>query len=424
MEYSKKDIKIELPEDVKFIIGKLGAAGHEAYAVGGCIRDSLLKRKPDDWDITTNALPREVKACFKRTVDTGIEHGTVTVILKDKKNGGLSGYEVTTYRIDGEYKDGRHPEGVTFTPSLREDLKRRDFTVNAMAYNDETGLVDEFEGISDLNAKVIRCVGDPDERFDEDALRILRAVRFAAQLGFVIDKDTEAAILRHAENLKNVSKERIQTELTKLLCSANPYMIKDVKRLSMGPYICKGFENTDIESFCEAAKRLGLKAVSVKERHVRYGLLLAGADKKSARGFLRELKLDNDTINSASVLAENLLRPVKADRYEIKKLTQKIGRGLMGELLELKKKLFEGGVSSYMKACSESIEEVKYIYDDIEAHNEPIFLKELAVKGADLIALGENEGPRIGKTLSDMLEEVLKHPENNEKSYLINKFFF
>lgn len=422
MAHINKCGKIVLPGDVRYIIRKLQESGFEAYAVGGCVRDSLIGRKPDDWDITTNALPGQVKSCFKRTVDTGIEHGTVTVILKDRENGKLSGYEVTTYRIDGAYKDGRHPENVTFTPSLKEDLRRRDFTVNAMAYNDSAGLVDEFEGISDLREKIIRCVGNPDERFDEDALRILRAVRFAAQLGFIIDRNTENAILGHAENLKNISKERIQTELTKLLCSANPQMIRDVRRLGMGPYICKGFEAVNIDVFCEAAKGLGLSTVPSGERHVRYALLLAGMDKKSVQMILRDLKLDNDTVNKASVLAENIFRPVKADRYEIKKLTQKIGRELSRELFELKSKLFESGVSCYTDRCSERIESVKEIYEDIEARNEPVFLKELAVKGADLIALGENEGPCIGRTLSAMLEEVLKHPENNIKSYLIEKF--
>ena len=184
---------IQLPEDVRFIIHTLQDAGHEAYAVGGCVRDSLLSRTPDDWDITTSARPEETKALFRRTIDTGIQHGTVTVMLK--KNG----YEVTTYRVDGEYEDGRHPKEVIFTANLIEDLKRRDFTINAMAYNEESGLVDAFSGKKDLEEGIIRCVGDADERFTEDALRIMRAVRFSAQLGFFMEEKTKTAIRGHAE---------------------------------------------------------------------------------------------------------------------------------------------------------------------------------------------------------------------------------
>ncbi|MCR5624809.1 MAG: CCA tRNA nucleotidyltransferase [Lachnospiraceae bacterium] len=215
MENLTLDKRIKMPDDVISIIKTLNKAGFEAYAVGGCVRDCLLKREVNDWDITTIAEPYEVKRLFKRTIDTGLQHGTVTVLL----NG--SGYEVTTYRVDGEYTDGRHPKEVTFTKSLTEDLKRRDFTINAMAYNDETGIIDEFDGISDLENKVIRCVGNPDERFTEDYLRIMRAVRFSAQLGFEIEEKTLAAIKNHTEGLKNVSWERIRVELTKLITSDN-----------------------------------------------------------------------------------------------------------------------------------------------------------------------------------------------------------
>ncbi|MCC8018111.1 MAG: polynucleotide adenylyltransferase, partial [Lachnospiraceae bacterium] len=171
-------MKIRLPDKVSFIIEELQSAGFEAYAVGGCVRDSVLGRTPQDWDITTSAKPEQVKALFRYTIDTGIQHGTVTVMLEHE------GFEVTTYRIDGEYEDARHPKSVTFTSDLLEDLKRRDFTINAMAYNDETGFVDAFDGLGDLERGVVRCVGAAEDRFREDALRMLRAVRFAAQLGF------------------------------------------------------------------------------------------------------------------------------------------------------------------------------------------------------------------------------------------------
>ena len=206
----------EIPQKVEIIINILEKAGYEAYAVGGCVRDALLGRTPNDWDITTSAKPEQVKALFHRTVDTGIAHGTVTVLLEKE------GFEVTTYRVDGEYEDGRHPKEVTFTACLEEDLKRRDFTINAMAYNPRKGLVDLFEGQKDLENKVIRCVGDPLERFTEDALRIMRAVRFSAQLGFSLEEETRKVLSVLAPNLKHVSAERIQVELIKLLVSPHP----------------------------------------------------------------------------------------------------------------------------------------------------------------------------------------------------------
>ena len=198
-----ESININLPEDVKKIIRTIEENGFEAYAVGGCVRDSILGREPDDWDITTSARPEQVKSFFKKTIDTGIKHGTVTVMINHV------GYEVTTYRIDGEYKDGRHPESVEFSAKLVDDLKRRDFTINAMAYNESHGFVDEFNGISDLNNKVIRCVGDSVERFSEDALRMMRAIRFSAQLGFEIEQSTYNAIVKLAPSIKQVSMERV-----------------------------------------------------------------------------------------------------------------------------------------------------------------------------------------------------------------------
>ena len=201
-------MKITLPYKVEQIIRTIQGAGFDAYAVGGCIRDSILGRTPSDWDITTSARPEEVKKLFPRTVDTGIRHGTVTVMIQKE------GFEVTTYRIDGEYEDSRHPKEVTFTANLTEDLKRRDFTVNAMAYNDKEGLIDVFGGMKDIEEKIIRCVGEAAERFSEDALRVMRAVRFSAQLGYTIDEKTKDAIKELAPTLKNISAERIQTEGT------------------------------------------------------------------------------------------------------------------------------------------------------------------------------------------------------------------
>ena len=215
-------MRIQLPVKVDNIIKTLEAAGYEAFAVGGCIRDSVLGRTPQDWDITTSAKPQDVKRLFSHTIDTGIQHGTVTVMLEHE------GFEVTTYRIDGEYEDARHPKEVTYTVNLLEDLKRRDFTINAMAYNESRGLVDAFDGMGDLQKKVIRCVGNPKERFTEDALRMLRALRFAAQLGFEVEEQTFAAIRELAQTIEKISAERIQTELVKLLTSDHPELMREV----------------------------------------------------------------------------------------------------------------------------------------------------------------------------------------------------
>ena len=197
---------IVLPEKVKYLIDTIMEAGYEAYAVGGCIRDSILGRKPNDWDITTSASPQQIKSLFKRTIDTGLQHGTVTVLLEQE------GFEVTTYRVDGKYEDGRHPSSVTYTVDLKEDLKRRDFTINAIAYNDREGLVDAFGGVKDIEDKVIRCVGDPRERFQEDALRMMRAVRFSAQLGYAIEEGTLKAISGLSASLRRSEERRVGKE--------------------------------------------------------------------------------------------------------------------------------------------------------------------------------------------------------------------
>ena len=220
-------VQIQIPDSVQFIIRTIEEAGFEAYAVGGCVRDSILGRVPDDWDITTSAKPEDIKQLFRHTIDTGIQHGTVTVLIKKEC------YEVTTYRIDGEYEDSRHPKEVNFTPLLSEDLKRRDFTINAMAYNEKSGIVDLFGGQEDLHNGIIRCVGEPRERFKEDALRIMRAVRFSAQLGYDIEERTAEAIKDLAHTLGRISVERIQVELVKLLVSDHPEYVQKLYEMGL-----------------------------------------------------------------------------------------------------------------------------------------------------------------------------------------------
>ena len=229
-------MQIALPEKVKIIIRTLEDAGYEAYAVGGCVRDTILGRTPKDWDVTTSALPQEVKGLFAHTVDTGIQHGTVTVLMDHE------GFEVTTYRIDGIYEDARHPKEVIFTSDLAQDLQRRDFTVNAMAYNDRDGLVDLYNGQEDLAQGVIRCVGEAKARFEEDALRMMRAIRFAAQLGFRPEEDTYRAICDMAPLLAKISMERIQSEMMGILTSDHPGLFREVYRTGLSKVFLPEFD--------------------------------------------------------------------------------------------------------------------------------------------------------------------------------------
>ena len=281
---------ISLPTNVNKIIDTLYNAGYEAYAVGGCIRDSILSKNPYDWDITTNARPEEVKKLFPKTLDTGIKHGTVSILFKE--NNQFKSYEVTTYRCDGLYSDGRHPDDVTFVNNLHEDLARRDFTINAIAYNEKAGIVDDFSGISDLENKIVRAVGDPLSRFKEDALRMMRAIRFSAQLSFEIDKKTYDAIITLAENLSHVSKERIAVELIKVLLSDNPekvYLFFDTK---LSKYITDDCDKVNKEKLFRCDKQ-----------HIAlFSLLFSNED--IAKKILLDLKLDMDTINKVSKLIE------------------------------------------------------------------------------------------------------------------------
>lgn len=416
---------IEIPDKVGFIISKLEEAGFEAYAVGGCIRDSILGREPEDWDITTSALPKDIKACFKRTVDTGIEHGTVTVLLGDDS------FEVTTYRVDGEYRDLRHPSEVSFTKSLAEDLRRRDFTINAMAYNPATGLLDLFEGRKDLEAGIIRCVGDPDERFSEDALRILRAVRFAAQLGFEIEPGTAEAISGHAANLRAVSRERILTEITKLICSAHIERIEDLFKLGLAPYIAGDFSSIDIGQLkelkaCQALIKDGAVsdafkldgAAGLSARYVRFAFLTEGMKTDAVRRMLKELKSDNDTLNKCITLQRMVFKPIPSDRYLIKKEMSGMPPELFKDLLWLKEASRGTG---FYAACSkeEDLDEAVRLHEDILIKKEPVYLKDLSVTGADLKAAGIAEGPEIGRQLKDFLDMVHRDPYMNTKEKLM-----
>ncbi len=388
-----EDLHIFMPPQVERILERLNEKGFEAYAVGGCVRDSLLGRQPEDWDITTSARPEQVKALFRRTIDTGILHGTVTVMMDG------AGYEVTTYRIDGEYADGRHPKQVVFTPDLLEDLKRRDFTINAMAYSHKTGIVDAFGGAGDLKGRLIRCVGNPLERFEEDALRLLRAIRFSAQLGFSIEEETCDAIIRIAPNLLKVSRERIQAELTKLLQSGCPEKIKTVYEMGISPYISQAFSEVPWQSF-QIPDRLS------SEKYVRWGafLRLAGSDK--AVQVLKDLKMDNDTISRVKVLAVWADREVQAEEKEIRRSMSRMLPEVWDTLVEL---------NGYG-------EKVRRLTEEIRERGDCLDLKHLAVNGQDLIAAGIRPGKEMGTALEELLEWVLEDPKRNHKDILLEYF--
>ncbi|MCI8659848.1 MAG: CCA tRNA nucleotidyltransferase [Lachnospiraceae bacterium] len=382
--------QISMPVQVESIIDKLIENGFEAYAVGGCVRDTLLGREPGDWDITTSASPWQVKSIFRRTIDTGIQHGTVTVMI------GKNGYEVTTYRIDGEYEDGRHPKKVAFTSELLEDLKRRDFTINAMAYSHKTGIVDAFGGMEDLKQRRIRCVGDAMERFSEDALRILRAIRFSAQLDFFIEEKTYASIMKIAPGIAKVSKERIQAELTKLLQSDHPLKIKMVYETGISRYVSPAFAGLCWQSFQIPA---GLSA----EKYVRWGALLRLAGPQTAIQVLKDLKLDNDTINRVRVLAEWADKKLIAQEPSLRRAMSKMLPEVWDVLIQL-------------NGCGD---EVRRLTDEIRKRGDCLDLRHLAVGGQDLIEAGIRPGKEVGQLLGQLLEQVLECPESNDKKILL-----
>ncbi len=465
-------MKIELPQKVDYIINELMKNGYEAYAVGGCIRDSILGRVPEDWDITTSATPQEVKRIFRRTIDTGIQHGTVTVML-DKE-----GYEVTTYRIDGEYEDSRRPKSVEFTADLVEDLKRRDFTINAMAYNRQEGLVDVFNGLDDLNTGIIRCVGSATERFEEDALRILRAIRFSAQLGFGIEEETLKAVTAKARNLNAISAERIRVELNKLIVSPHPDKLIDAYKAGITKVVLPEFDalmeteqnnphhlyNVGIHTI-KAVEQAGNPVVPRTESKsadqdilidslipkternqkemliLRWAALLHDIEKpncktvddfqdhfyghpeksaETARSILRRLKFDNETI-------DYVYRLIKWHDYRfsltpsgMRRAVNKVGSDIMDLLFELKIADILAQNPETWEDKLRDLNQAVILCRDIQAKRECIDLKMLKINGKDLIDIGFKPGKAMGETLDRLLEEVLENPFLNEKQILLD----
>ena len=435
-------MKIKLPENAKIILDTIHSAGYEAYVVGGCVRDAVLGRIPGDWDITTNALPTDIKKLFKRTIDTGIEHGTVTVMM------GKEGYEVTTYRIDGKYEDNRHPSEVSFTKSLTEDMKRRDFTINAMAYNEEEGLIDRFGGLEDIQNKLIKCVGNPKERFSEDALRIMRAIRFSAQLDYAIEDETKEAIKELASTLSKISAERIQVELVKLLLSDHPDKLRLAYELGITKVILPEFdacmltEQNNIHHAYSVGEHIIQTMMNVRsDRVLRLTMLMHDMAKpvtitvdeegishfrghseqgvKIATAIFRRLKFDRDTMDKVC----NLIR-YHDDRFPISPKTvrrqmNRVGVEAFPYWLEVREADTLAQSEYKRDEKLSAIREIRELYEEIVRAKECVTLKDLAVNGRDLIELGITPGKTIGNILERMLMDVLDEPEHNTKEYLL-----
>ena len=434
-------MKITLPRKVLMIINNLQLHGYEAFAVGGCVRDSILARRPEDWDITTSAKPEEIKRLFRRTVDTGIEHGTVTVII------GKDSYEVTTYRVDGAYEDGRHPKEVRFTSRLEEDLQRRDFTINAMAYNDDVRLVDVFGGMKDLNHHLIRWVGDPRERFSEDALRILRAVRFSAQLNFPIEPDTAEAIKELAPTLEKISAERIQAELVKLLVSPHPERIRDAYELGITKVILPEWDamagveqNTPHHRYDVAEHTIRAMKYVKRDKILRLTMLFHDMGKPStkttdengrdhfkghalvseeiARKVLRRLKFDNETVKTVTRLVCYHDYRMEATPKNVRRAMNRIGVELFPYYLAVRMADAKAQSPYRRREKIENIVAVRKLYQEALLEEDCVTLRQLAVSGRDLMDLGMKPGREIGSMLSELLEYVIDDPKRNEKEIL------
>ena len=441
-----RNLKIELPEKVSRILEQIQAAGFEAYAVGGCVRDSILGRTPDDWDITTSAKPEQIKQIFKRTVDTGIQHGTVTVLL-DKE-----GFEVTTYRVDGEYEDSRHPKEVLFTASLEEDLKRRDFTINAMAYNETDGLVDIFGGIADLQKGIIRCVGNPTERFMEDALRIMRAIRFSAQLGYEIEDNTKQAIKELAPTLSRISAERIQVELVKLMVSPHPDYLriaydtgvtgvvlpewdKAMETPQNHPHHCYSVGEHILHSLdkvpADKVLRLAMllhdiakpETLEIDDKGVTHFYGHAVVGEEMARTILRRLRMDNDTISKVCRLVRfhDYGNGVEPDGRIVRRAVNKVGEDLFPALLLVRKADILAQSNYKREEKLNTLAAWENCFKAVREAGQCVSLKTLAVNGRDLIEAGLAPGKELGNILESLLKEVLEEPEKNNKEYLLEK---
>lgn len=436
-------MQLSIPAPVLKLLETLNRHGFEAYAVGGCVRDSILGKTPHDWDITTNALPEEIKRCFSElpVLETGIRHGTVTVLAE------RTPYEITTYRIDGDYLDCRHPQQVTFTRSLREDLARRDFTMNALAYHPQTGLQDFFGGMEDIRHKRICCVGNPDLRFREDALRIMRAMRFASVLGFSIEERTADALHRSRALLQHIVAERLAAELKQLLLGASvrevlhdyvdvlgaviPEVLPMVGFDQHNPHHNRTIWEHTIESIAQSPKNLLVRLTMLLHdigkplcytqdaqgighfyEHAKHSTALAHT-------ILSRLKFDTQTIDTVTMLVQNHSIDLSLNPRPIKRLLHRLGTERFALLLEVKRADTLAQAPQIQQIRLENLAKVQALMEEILREQACFSLKDLAVNGRDLMELGIPQGKQIGLLLNTLLEWVMDHPEDNNKGALL-----
>jgi tRNA nucleotidyltransferase (CCA-adding enzyme) len=438
-------MNIYIPNEVKFIIDTFYNNGFEAFMVGGCVRDSILNSSPKDYDITTSAKPEDTLSIFEKTIPTGINHGTVTVLINNNS------YEVTTYRTDGNYLDNRRPSCVNFVTDIKEDLSRRDFTINALAYNKSFGLIDYFNGINDISKKLIRCVGDADKRFKEDALRMLRAIRFSCQLNFKIEEATLNAIIKNSKLINNISRERIRDELCKILTSNNAS--EGINTLQKSGLLAEILpEINSLVNFSPLSINHNrnifdhtLNVISKTNNNLilRLSALLHDVGKlntltlqddgiyrfpnhnvegaKISKEILRNLRFDNYTINSVSKLIEHHL-VLKVNyiptRYEIKKLLLEVGEDIIYLLFDLQ----SADIRSLdnPKPFLKKVDYIKDTVSDILKKREPLYISDLDINGEILLEeLNLSSGKIVGEILKYLLEKVLENPSLNKKETLI-----
>lgn len=440
----KMTFDIKIPKDAESIINRLNEHGYEAYVVGGCVRDSILGRTPNDWDICTSATPDKVIEIFadQEVIPTGLKHGTVTIVIDHTP------FEVTTFRIDGDYSDSRRPDTVEFTTDIIQDLSRRDFTINAMAYNPKMGLIDPFSGAEDIKSKIIRCVGNAEERFTEDALRILRAIRFSAQFDFNIDSSTDSAIELLYQNLKNISIERITSELNKMIVCPSFYrqmlcreflftlIIPELKECvsydQRNPYhaydlymhiaLAVGFGNRDIvtelalllhdigKPQCQVFDELG---IAHYYEHAKISAALA--DER-----LKAMKYDNDTRKKVVELISYHDATFDDKPKHIKKWLNKIGEEQFRRLLEVRYADIFAQNAMKMSQRLAYIDRIRERLDEVLASEQCFQLKNLAVNGNDLMEIDIPQGREIGHTLNWLLDMVINGEVENDKNELLN----
>lgn len=389
---------MELPKAIKKVMSVMHENGFECYIVGGCVRDYLMGKEPHDFDVTTNALPEETKKCFSefRVIETGIQHGTVTVLIDGEP------IEITTYRIDGEYEDNRHPSSVEFTSELKNDLSRRDFTVNALAYDGKNEICDLFSGREDLKNALIRCVGNPDKRFNEDGLRILRALRFSSVLDFDIEAETDKSIRRNKLLLKNISRERIFAELSKLVCGKRAERTLVEFREVFEEIIPQLKDAAEYEKCAGALSRIAPK------KELRLAALFAECD--DVKQIFKALKSDKNTAFKVSDLTADLKLALVANKKELKKLLIKRSFLYLHELTELKQAFGEG---------KEKCEEIHTLLNEIEEKKECVRISMLDIDGNILKEKGLAEGKEIGEALKILLLAVIDGKTENKCEKLI-----